>query len=74
MDKRPTDIIEDDFSRVVGLEFKGSLVGGEGKLISYFHKTPPMLFGQFYQIAGGEVTKERLGNLNFEAKNEAFES
>ena len=56
------------------IELKGSLVGSEGKLISYFHKIPPMLFGQFYQIAGGEVTKERLGNLNFEAKNKAFEN
>jgi hypothetical protein len=33
-----------------------------------------MLFGQFYQIAGGELTKERLESLNFEAKNKAFEN
>jgi len=26
----------------------------------------------FYQIAGGEVTKERLENLNFEAKKWGF--
>jgi len=43
MDKRPIDIIEDDFSRVVGLELKGSLIGGEGELISCFHKIPPAI-------------------------------
>jgi hypothetical protein len=33
-----------------------------------------MLFGQFYQIAGGEIIKERLKSPNFEAKNRAFEN
>ena len=41
MDKRPVDIIEDDFDRVVGLELKESLIGGKSELISCFHKIPP---------------------------------
>jgi len=45
MDKRPVDIIEDDFDRVVGLEFKGSLIGGKGKLISCFHRFNLLLPG-----------------------------
>ena len=41
MDKRPVDIIEDDFSRVVGFELQGSFVGGKGELIICFRKIPP---------------------------------
>jgi len=38
MDKRPVDIIEDDFDRVVEPEFERSFIGGESELISCFHR------------------------------------
>ncbi len=38
MDKRPIDIIEDDFNRVVGFELKGSFVSGKRELISCFQR------------------------------------
>jgi hypothetical protein len=69
MNKRPINIIEDDFDRVAGIELERSFISGEGELICYFHKQPPVLFGQFYHVAGGEERKERLENPNFEAKN-----
>lgn len=37
MDKRPFDIVENDFDGIIGVKFKGSLVGSEGKLIICFH-------------------------------------
>ena len=38
MNERPVDVIKDYFYRVAPIEFKGSFVGGEGKLISCFHR------------------------------------
>jgi len=34
MDEGPVNIVEDNFDGVIWLEFEGSLIGGEGKLIS----------------------------------------
>ena len=74
VDKRPVDIVEDDFGRVVGIEPERGFISGEGELISCFHKQPPVLFGQFYPVAGGESRKRRLESPNSEAKNGAFQN
>jgi hypothetical protein len=45
MNERPVNVIKNYLNGIIPIELKGSLVGSEGELISYFHKTPPMLFG-----------------------------
>ena len=35
-------LFKDYFDGIVQIEFKGSLIGGEGELISCFHMTPPL--------------------------------
>ena len=45
MNKRPVDIIEDDFDRVVGLDLKRSLIGGKSKLIGCSHRVTLLLYG-----------------------------
>jgi hypothetical protein len=47
---------------------------GEGELICCFHKRPPVLFGEFYHVAGDEGRKREAGKPKFEAKNKAFEN
>ncbi len=38
MDKGPVDIVEDDFNRVVKLEFEQGFIGSKSKLISCSHR------------------------------------
>jgi len=65
VDKRPVNIVEDDFGRVVGIELKRGFVSGEGELIRCFHRQPPVLFAQFYHVAGGEERKREAGKPSF---------
>ena len=74
MDKRPIDTIEDDFSRVVGFELKGSFISGKRELISCFHRFNLLLPGQFYHVAGGKRIKRRLKSPKFEAKIRVFQN
>jgi hypothetical protein len=59
MNKRPINIIEDDFDRVAGIELERDFISGEGELICCFHKQPSVLFGQFYHLLG--VKKGKRG-------------
>jgi len=43
--KRPVDIIGDDFSRILEIEFKRSLVGSEDELVGCFHRYILLLSG-----------------------------
>lgn len=73
MDKRPIDIVEDNFSGVIGLELKGSLISGKGELISYFHKMPTVTW-LILTCSWGEGTKMRLKSPGFQAKSRAFQN
>jgi hypothetical protein len=44
MNKRPVDILKDDFNRVIGLEFERGFIGSESKLISCSHRNALLLY------------------------------
>jgi hypothetical protein len=44
MNKRPIDILKDDFNRVIGLEFERGLIGSEGELVSCSHRKALLLY------------------------------
>jgi len=74
VDEGPVDIVEDDFGRVVGIELERGFISCEGGLICCFNKQPPVPFGEFHHVAGGEGTKGRLESPNFEAKTGFFKT
>jgi hypothetical protein len=44
MNEGPINIIEDYLDGIFWIELNGSLIGGKGKLISYFHMAPPAIW------------------------------
>ena len=65
MYKGPAEIIEDNFRRVVGIEFGRGSISVEGELICCFNKQSPVLFDQYYHVAGGEEGERKSGNPKF---------
>lgn len=62
MGEETVDIVEGDVDRVIGLDLKGSLVGGKSELISCFHKFNLFYLVNFtmYLVVNG--IKKRLGS------------